>query len=195
MKNIKTALVLIGTTVSLLAASLLVSVSTTGCGTFISGGGGTNNSAQINATALILQNAAYSGALAAITPPTGNSNNAPYFSLASQAIGAFVTGQNFSPAALQQALISIKAPQATNLWVQLGIGTVIDLYQVYFSQYVQGQTGSNTTAVVFVTAIQAGFNQALGVPVPPAPTPAHGPIAPPLPLMLNRPSVLPRPLK
>lgn len=137
-------------------------VAMTGC---VTGPIGTNDQAAIDATALILQNSARAGALAAITPPTGNTNNAVYFDLAAQVIGTFLTGKDYSPAAFQQALVNIKIPQATNVWVQLGIGAVIDLYQVYFSQYVRGQVNGNAYAGQFLKAIQDGFNQALGKPV------------------------------
>jgi hypothetical protein len=177
------------------AFSVTAPVAMTGCGA-LSGGNGTNtaNQAQIDATALILQNSARAGAIAAITPPTGDTNNAAYFQLASQALGAFITGTNYSPAAFQDALLKINVPQAKNVWVQLGIGAVIDLYQVYFSQYVQGQLNGNMAAGTFLLAIQNGFNQALGQPLTPVPSPVvnsgnlqlgHGVSG----------SVLPRPLK
>lgn len=162
-------------------------VSTVGCAT---NGGGTNDTAQIDATALILQTAARSGAIAAITPPTGDTNNAAYFQLAAQAIGVFLTGKDYSPAAFQQALININTPYATNVWVQLGIGAVIDLYQVYFSQYVSGQINGNFAAGTFLLAIQNGFNQALGNPVTPLPTPPQGSRS----LRTARSNVLPRPI-
>jgi hypothetical protein len=172
----------------LTAFTVTAPVAMTGC---IAPGGGTNiNTAQIDATALILQNAARVGAVAAITPPSGNTNNAVYFELAAQAIGTFLTGKDYSPAAFQQALIDIKVPQANNIWVQLGIGAVIDLYQVYFSQYVQGKVNGNFAAGTFLVAIQNGFNQATGNPV--TPPPAKLKAGSPQPLA---PSVLPRPLK
>ena len=164
------------------AFTVTAPVTMTGCVT----NNGTNNAAQIAAAALILQNTARSGALVAITPPTGNTNNAAYFSLAAQAIGTFLTGKDYSPAAFQQALIGVNAPGANDVWVQLGIGAVVDLYQVYFSQYVQGQVNGNATANAFLVAVQNGFNQALGNPV----TLQRGKLQP----ALVGP-VLPRPLK
>lgn len=170
-------------------------VALTGCGA-LSGGSGTNanSQAQIDATALILQNSARAGAIAAITPPTGDTNNIAYFQLASQSIGAFLTGTNYSPAAFQDALLKINVPQAKNVWVQLGIGAVIDLYQVYFSQYVQGQLNGNVAAGTFLLAVQNGFNQALGQPLTPVPSPAPTPGNLQLGHGVSSP-VLPRPLK
>jgi len=199
MKNIKkfttwvTAGLLAVSTPLIIALCVSAPVAFTGCGALSGGGTGTNNQAQIDATALILQNSARVGAIAAITPPTGDTNNAAYFKLASQSIGAFLTGTNYSPAAFQQALLQINVPQAKNVWVQLGIGAVIDLYQVYFSQYVQGQLNGNMAAGTFLLAVQNGFNQALGQPVAPTPPEfahqnlqlGHGVSS----------SVLPRPLK
>lgn len=185
-------LIAIATPLFITTFTVTAPVALTGCG-ILQGGGGTNNTAQIDATALILQSSARAGAVAAITPPTGNTNNRAYFELASQAIGVFITGKDYSPAAFQQALIDIKVPQANDVWVQLGIGAVIDLYQVYFSQYVQGQANGNFAAGTFLLSIQNGFNQALGNPVaPPSPTSLE------MKLKLGQPvtsSVLPRPLK
>jgi hypothetical protein len=168
----------------IVAVTLTAPITLTSCVT----NNGTNNAAQIAAAALILQNTARAGATTAITPPTGDTNNAVYFNLAAQAISTFLTGKDYSPTAFQAALTSINVPQLNNVWVQLGIGAVIDLYQVYFSQYVQGQVNGNATANAFLVAIQNGFNQALGNPVSApqlkgkAPVPLVGP-------------VLPRPLK
>lgn len=175
MKNIKkittwlAACALAISTPIILALSVASPVALTGCGS-LSGGGGTNSQAQIDATALILENSARTGAIVAMDPKTGDPANAAYFQLASQAIGVFLTGTNYSPAAFQQALINVHVPQANNVWVQLGIGAVIDLYQVYFAQYVTGQVNGNVAAGTFLLAVQNGFNQALGQPVitPPA---------------------------
>lgn len=176
------------------AFSVTAPVAMTGCGSLIGGGGGTNSQAQIDATALILENSARSGAIAAITPPIGDTNNAAYFQLASQALGAFITGTNYNPAAFQQALLNINVPQAKNVWVQLGIGAVIDLYQVYFSQYVQNQLNGNMAAGTFLLAIQNGFNQALGQPVV-APVSQPALQLKPHPAQPLSGSVLPRPIK
>lgn len=160
---------------------------TTGC---VSPGGTNGTStAQIDATALILENSARAGAVAAITPPTGDTNNAAYFDLAAQAIGLFLTGQDYSPAAFQQALINVKTPRANDVWVQLGISAVIDLYQIYFSQYVQGQINGNFAAGTFLLAVQNGFNEALGKPTTPLPTKAK------LQLKEGKAPLLPRPIK
>jgi hypothetical protein len=196
MRKIKT---LIGLSVAgLLAAAspLLITtvtvapVAMTGCTTL----NNTNNTAQIDATALILKNAARLGAVAAITPPNGNTNNAAYFQLASQAIGAFLTGTDYSPAAFQKALIDVKAPGSDNVWVQLGVGTVIDLYQVYFGQYVKGQVNGNFAAVTFLTSIQSGFNEALAVAGVQPPTVAASSLQPKQPQQVEF-QILPRPMR
>jgi len=82
-----------------------------------------------------------------------------------------LTGKDYSPAAFQQALLAIKIPGASDIWVQLAIGGVVDLYQVYFSQYVQGQVDGNYAAQALLIAVQNGFNQALGNPLVPPPVP------------------------
>lgn len=200
MNKIKTRLAVITAGILAMSAPLFLAtftvtapVAVTGCSIF--SGGGTNSTAQIDAAALILQNTAQGGALAAITPPHGNTNNVVYFNAASQAIGLFLTGKDYSPAAFQKALIDIKVPGANDIWVQLAIGGVVDLYQVYFSQYVQGQVNGNYAAQALLTAIQNGFNLALGNPVTAAPAvlspggmqlKAAQPVATP---------ILPRPLK
>lgn len=181
MKNIKqftawvVAALLAVSTPIVIALSVATPAVLTGCGSLAGGGGtGTNSQASIDATALILQNSARVGAIAAMDPKTGDPKNAAYFQLAAQALGVFVTGTNYSPAAFQDALLKINVPQANNVWVQLGIGAVIDLYQVYFSQYVHNQLNGNVAAGTFILAIQNGFNQALGQPSVPAPPAAMG---------------------
>lgn len=186
MKKIKTiiglvaaGLVAISAPLAITAFTVAAPVALTGCGTFQ--GGGTNSQAQIDATALILQSTARVGALAAITPPSGSTNNAVYFNLAAETIGTFLTGKDYSPAAFQQALVDIKVPQANNIWVQIGIASVIDLYQIYYSQQVQGQVNGDPAAKAFLTAVQDGFNQALGKPVSlklKAAQPVNSPILP-----------------
>lgn len=203
MKKIKNRIALavagllaIATPILITTLTVTAPVALTGC-VSPGGGSGTNNQAQIDATALILQNAARAGTVAAITPPTGDTNNRAYFQLASQALGVFVTGKDYSPAAFQQALLDIKVPQANNVWVQLAIGATIDLYQVYFSQYVQGQVNGNMAAGTFLLAIQNGFNQALGLPVvvsPPGTNTTFSAAKPKLSQPVAVP-VLPRPVK
>jgi hypothetical protein len=154
------SLLCMATPIALTIFTVSAPVALTGCVTNIT----TNSQAAIAATALILQNAAEAGATAAITPPNGNTNNAVYFQLASQAIGTFLTGSNYTPGAFQQALMNVKVPALNNLWVQLAVGTLVDLYGLYYAQYVDGQIAGNTYASQFLTAIQTGFNQALGTP-------------------------------
>ena len=154
---------LVAVTAPFIVTTLLLTapiVLTTGCGIL---GPATNSQAAIDASAAILQNTARTAAIAAITPPTGNTNNVVYFNLASQAIGTFLTGTDYSPGAFQAALLKINAaPQLSNVWVQLAVGGVIDLYEVYFAQYVNGQVNANAYSQEFLLAVQTGFNQALG---------------------------------
>jgi len=197
MKKLKTRIALLAAGLLAMSTPLFIAaftatapVAVTGCG-ILGGGTSTNNIAQINAAALILQNIAQGGALAAITPPQGNTNNAAYFNAASQAIGLFLTGKDYSPAAFQQALLAIKIPGASDIWVQLAIGGVVDLYQVYFSQYVQGQVDGNYAAQALLIAVQNGFNQALGNPLVPPPVPPAA--VPPKGQSIGG-KILPRPL-
>lgn len=119
--------------------------------------------ASIDAAAVILQGAARAGATAAITPPTGDTNNVIYFKLAADGLGSFVTGTNYTPAALQQDLTSVNVPQLQNVYVQIAIGSVVDLYSLYYQQFIQGNLVSNAPVVLeFATSIQDGFNQAVG---------------------------------
>jgi hypothetical protein len=171
----------------------------TGCRALGGGGNGTNtnvvDNTAIDAVAVILRGAARNGVIVAVTPPTGDTNNRQYFSLAANAIGEFVTGKDFSPTAFQQALLSIGVPDSP--YVQLGVGTVIDLYQLYFNIYVKGNLEKNAPiAVEFLTAVQDGFNQALGTPPGPPILPGMragrpGQVRPP-PIEGR---VLPRPIK
>jgi hypothetical protein len=137
---------------------------TTGC-TTPGGGSGPVNQQVIDATALIIRQASQAGAMAAVQSDT---NNAIYFATAADALGQFVTGTNYSPSALQADLMSLNVPQLNNQWVQLGIGSVVDLYQLYYQQYVVNAVNGNQIAQAFIQAIQQGFNQALGRQYKPA---------------------------
>lgn len=203
MKKLKVRLTLLVAGIVAMSAPLFISafcvtapVAVTGCSILGGGGTNTNNIAQIDAAALIIKNIAHGGALAAITPPQGNTNNVAYFNAVNQAIGLFLTGKDYSPAAFQQALIAVKIPGASDIWVQLAIGGVVDLYQVYFSQYVQGQVNGNYAAQSFLTAIQNGFNQALGNPLLAMPAPPQVPGVAQLKLGQSfSGQILPRPIK
>ncbi len=101
-----------------------------------------------------------------MTPPAGNTNNAEYFKLAASAISTFITGKDYSPGAFQSALMDLNVPQLNDPYVKIGIGTVVDLYQLYYGLYVKGGVVSNApVAIEFLTAVQDGFNQATGSPV------------------------------
>lgn len=169
MKKLKVriAMTLAGLTALATPLFLTAPVALTGCSTT----GSTNNTAAIQAAAMILQNTTADAALVAMTPPQGETNNAAYFSAANQAIGLFLTGNDYSPTTFQADLVAIQVPGATNVWVQLAIGAVIDLYQVYWSQYVDGQVNGNYAAAALLTGVQNGLNQALGQPLIPTPTP------------------------
>jgi hypothetical protein len=133
----------------------------TGCGTV-----SPTDQTIIDSTAAVLRGAARDGAVVAMTPPTGNTNNAEYFRLAASAIGTFVTSKDTSPAAFQAALTSLNVPQLNDPYVKIGIGTVVDLYQLYYGIYVKGNVVSNApVALELLTSVQDGFNQALGNPV------------------------------
>lgn len=156
---------LITISMALLASAMLF---TNGCALFGGGSSGTNAIPQttIDATAIILRGAARDGAVVAMTPPNGNANNAQYFNLAATSIGAFVTGKDYTPGSFQKALMGVNSPQLHDPYVQIGIGTVVDLYQLYYIQYVQPNVASNApVALEFLTSIQDGFNEALGNPV------------------------------
>ncbi len=148
-----------------LLVSLAPVVLTTGC--VSPGGAGTNvvNQGTIDATAVLLKGAAQAGALAAIQNDKGN---AKYFELAADSISTFLTTTNYTPGAFQNALMGVigNSGALTNAYVTIGIGTVIDLYQLYYGQYVKGQINGNAYAGEFLTAIQNGFYMALGKPIP-----------------------------
>lgn len=114
----------------------------------------------INSIAVVLRGAARSGAVVAIND---NADNAKYFQLAATAIGQFATGKDVSPGAFQAALMSVGIPD--NQWVKLGVGTVIDLYQFYYGNYVKDAVANNAYAKAFLAAVEDGFNEALGNPV------------------------------
>jgi len=147
----------------LYATVLLPSLTlTTGCNMLSGSSTNSVDTNTINATAIILRAAAQDGAVIAMQDdPTTKQ----YFELATVAMSTFLTGKDYSPAAFQTALLALNVPALTNAWVQIGLGTVIDLYQLYFGQYAQNAVNGNEIASAFITAIQDGFNAALGNPV------------------------------
>lgn len=151
---------------------------------------GTVDPATINATAVVLRGAARDGAVIAIQ---NDAANRKYFELATGVIGTFLTGKDYTPGALQTALMKLDIPQLNNQWVQIGLGTVIDLYQLYYGQYVKSTVNGNEAAAAFLTAVQDGFNQALGNPVVSPPTPLLG-ASRPVGAITGAPPVLPRPI-
>ena len=116
----------------------------------------------VDTTAVVLRGAARDGAVIAIQ---NNPETKQYFAIAASTLETFITGKDYTPGAFQAALTSIKSSEIQNPYVQIGIGTVVDLYQLYFSQYAKNALQSNDVAKAFVVAIQDGFNQALGNPV------------------------------
>ena len=162
MKKIIAGLGIAAMALALYVAPVTVlTVGTTGCTTTNS----TNDQATIDAAAIILRGAARDGTVAAVQ---NDPNNRQYFALAATALSTFVTGKDYTPGAFQTALLALNAQQLTNQWVQIGIGTVIDLYQLYYGQYVKNAVDGNAVAVAFLTAIQDGINAGLGNPVTPA---------------------------
>jgi len=159
MKNtVKLVSIVVLSLASIITASVFEA-----CTTMPPGSNQPPSQANIDAAAVVLRGVARAGALAAITPPTGQTNNAAYFAAASDALGTFISRTNYTPGALQQDLLSINVPVLHDVYVQIAIGSVVDLYQLYYGQYVQSNLASNAPVVVeFATAIQDGFNQALG---------------------------------
>lgn len=149
----------------------------------------------INTTAIILRGAARDGAVIAMQE---NPETKKYFQLASQVLSTFITGKDYTPGAFQTALLNINVEELNNPWVQIGIGTVIDLYQLYFGQYIKGQVNGDLIAQAFITAVQDGFNMALGQPVSPTKKyfSRYGGFSaqPPMPFGTTG-GVLPRPVK
>lgn len=123
--------------------------------------GPTVNQNTIDSTAVVLRGAARDGAIVAMQD---NADTRRYFELAAASLETFLTGKDYTPGALQDLLMSI-TDQTYNPWVQISAGTVIDLYQLYFGQYVKGSLDKSAIAKAFITAVQDGFNQALGKPV------------------------------
>lgn len=146
-----------------LAASAVISslaialVTLTGCSTT-----GSMTSAQrtqvIDDTAVLLRSAARNGAIFAIEDDPGS---ARWFKLAEQSLAAFVTGKDYSPALLQQALAGVPIKELKQKWIKYAVYNVVDLYQLYYGRYVQGNVQNNEVAKKFLEAIQDGFKQAL----------------------------------
>lgn len=178
---------LLGLTVCLAPLAFVTApvVLTTGCTTI------NVDTNVVDTTAIILRGAARDGAIIAMQE---NPETKKYFQLATQVLSTFLTGKDFTPGAFQKALLEVNAEELANPWVQIGVGTVIDLYQLYFGQYVKGKVNGDVIAKAFITAVQDGFNMALGQPV--SATKRYyraGPPMPPVGGMTH--GVLPRPLK
>lgn len=86
-----------------------------------------------------------------------DAKNAQYFVLADAAIDNFIVGTNLSSAALQAALTPVVG---TNIWVGLAVNGTIIAYEVAEEQN-GGTAVTNTTAVAWITAVEAGFKEAL----------------------------------
>lgn len=169
-----------------LALAITSSMFMTGCATT-----GSTTAAQkqqlIDDTAVTLRAAARNGAMMAIEDDPGS---ARWFAFSHQAIGAFLTGKDWSPMALQAALQSVPVKELKQKWIKYAVYNIIDLYQVFYGRYVQGQVQGNAIAKKFLEAIQDGFAQALlpvqpvVIPVQPAPPapPATVPVQPTQPV-------------
>lgn len=112
--------------------------------------------AQVNTIAVVITQTADQGALYAIQQ---DSRNASYFKLANATIDTFVLGTDLSPANLQAALATI--PGASNQWINLAVSAVVVAYDVSYQQYVADQLTNSPAAVVWITAVETGFRQAL----------------------------------
>ena len=113
--------------------------------------------ATINAAAGVVQQGAYVGATYAIQQ---NTNNVKYFVLADVSLKKFALGADTSPAAFEAALNEV-APQLNNQWIQLGVDSVVVIYDAAYSQYVVGQVTNSPIAKQFVTAVDTGFVRAI----------------------------------
>lgn len=130
----------------------------TGCATSGDGLSEEQKQQMIDDTAVLLRSAARNGAMFAIEDDPGTS---AWFNLAQQVLGTFLTGKDYSPAAFQQALITVPVKEFKNKWIKFAIFNVIDLYQIYWGRYVQGQVQNNETARKFLESVQDGFKQAV----------------------------------
>lgn len=116
-------------------------------------------------TAVILRSAARSGALFAMEDDPGT---ARWFAFSQQVLSTFLTGKDYSPAAFQKALNDIPVKELKQKWIKYAVYNVLDIYQLYYGRYVQGQVQNNERAKKFLEAIQDGFKQALEAVQPPA---------------------------
>lgn len=167
---------------TLLVALILapVALTTPGCTAL-----GSISQSTIDNTATVLRGAARDGAIVAIQK---NPNTQKYFELAVVSLETFITGKDYSPGAFQKVLLSVTIPDKSDPYLQITIGTAIDLYQLYFGEYVKGKVNGDYAAKTFLVAIQDGFNQALGKPVSTKSFKVAKPGTP-------QSSVLPRPIK
>jgi len=120
---------------------------TTGCGT-------TQN---IKLASAVIEQGAYVGTTYAIEQ---NTNNVKYFVLADATLRQFVLGADLSPTAFENALMDV-APQLNNQWVQLGVNSIIVIYDAAYDQYVIGQITNNVVAREFIIAADNGIYRAI----------------------------------
>lgn len=121
---------------------------------FTSGCGTTQNIKIASAT---IEQGAYVGATYAIQK---NTNNVKYFVLADATLKQFALGTNLSPTAFENALMNV-APQLQNQWIQLGIDSVVVIYDAAYGQYVIGQITNNVVAKELITAADNGIYRAI----------------------------------
>jgi hypothetical protein len=89
-----------------------------------------------------------------------NASNAAYVRLAVQALDQFLTGDEYTPGALTDALEPVVG-QVKDLKVKLAINTATDLYEIFYGRYVRGQFKTKATAFKLVRALRDGAAQAL----------------------------------
>ena len=135
-------------TILCLSAGILV---LTGCNTT------GNNQKLIDVAAATIQVGSQAGATYAIQQDT---NNIKWFRLANTSIKTFATGENLTPTEFEKQLWAV-SPSLENQWIQLGIDSVVVLYDVSYNDYVISQVNSNVIAKQFLTAVTTGFDKAL----------------------------------
>jgi hypothetical protein len=146
---------------------MALSVSFTGCSsTPKTGDGGSVTNAPpvidqqtLDAAAIVLRSAARNASALAISEKP---ENRKYVQLAVTSMDTFLTGSDYTPGALVEALKPV-LKEVKDLKVGLAVNTVTDLYDAFFGRYVKGRVASvaNGNALLFLTNLRQGAAEAL----------------------------------
>lgn len=107
--------------------------------------------------AIILRSTSRSAAVLAMND---SADAKKYINLAVVTLDTFITGNDYTPGALTEALTPI-LKEVKDPKIGLAVNTAVDIYQIFWGRYVKGKIAANQTAVLFLTALRDGAKSSL----------------------------------